>query len=127
MLLTLAVAALLQSPYDNDTYPLPSHTETVLREGLASHFRDAESARFRAFRGPRQGTFVGGVDTTPRTGQILCVQINAKNAYGAYIGFRDYVVVLSEEGRVYPTERMDRNLKNPWLVDAECKLSADQP
>ena len=128
MLILAAVASLAlapQTPYDAQAFPLPEQTVETIRHGLESYLLDAEGARFRGTRAPRSGTFIGGTDPTPRTGQILCVQINGKNAYGGYLGFRDYVVVIADDGAVYPTERMDRHMKNPWIVDRECDLPAD--
>ena len=125
MFLAAAIFVALQSPYDARAFDLPGETVATLQRGLDGYLRDSPATRFRGTRGPRRGSFTGGYDGVPREGAIYCVQINGKNAFGAYIGFQDYVVVVAEDGAVYPFERMDRHLKNTSRVDAECRLPAD--
>ena len=128
MILSAALAAVLAfSPYDDRAFELPEDTVASLQEGLEGYLRDAPATRFRGIRGPRVGEFTGGYDVPTRRGTILCVQINGKNAYGAYIGYQDYVLVIADDGHIYPFERMDRYNQNTFLVDAECRLPADEP
>lgn len=66
-----------------------AHREAEARDVLSDRLMDAESARFRN---------VVSKDVT-REGQkvqILCGQVNAKNQMGAYVGFRDFIVVPEE-------------------------------
>lgn len=66
-----------------------AYNEAQAREVLSDRLMDAESARFRE---------VVSRDVT-REGQkarILCGQVNAKNQLGAYVGFRNFIVVPEE-------------------------------
>lgn len=47
----------------------------------ASELRDPASAQFRNVR-----------EVTTAAGKAVCGEINAKNAYGGYVGFQDFVV-----------------------------------
>lgn len=125
MLPALALILAMQTPYDSRAFELPEETVATLRSGLAGYVRDAEATRFRGTRGARVGEFRGGFDDHAYEGSVWCVQINGKNAFGAYIGYLDFVVVIAEDGSVHPVERMDRHLRNVSLVDAECRLPAD--
>ncbi|MGB3069829.1 MAG: hypothetical protein WBC18_14845 [Ottowia sp.] len=55
---------------------------TAKRE-VAKDFKDPESARFRSIGIYKSKTGKGGVS--------VCGEVNAKNSYGAYVGYRKFV------------------------------------
>ena len=64
------------------------------KENLTWDFKDPEAARFRGLFVSRMGDAL-----------ILCGEVNAKNSYGAYIGFRRF------------RASDDRNFQDIWPAD----------
>ena len=62
-----------------------------LREQLVLRLKDAESARFK-------GEFLSLSDSADAPIKSLCGEVNAKNSYGGYVGFKRFVV--TSEGMV---------------------------
>lgn len=54
-----------------------------VKSEVTKDFRDPEGARFR-----EMALFK---TKTGKTGNFVCGQVNAKNAYGAYVGYRNFV------------------------------------
>ena len=69
---------------------------TSLRNQLLQRLKDAESARFR-------GEFLSLSESVDAPVKSLCGEVNAKNSYGGYAGFKRYVVnvdgLVSIEGQ----------------------------
>tara|TARA_B100001123_G_C15074061_1_gene932821 strand:+ start:150 stop:518 length:369 start_codon:yes stop_codon:yes gene_type:complete len=53
-----------------------------MRAAVSSHFKDPESAKFRIIK---------------KTRQIICGEVNAKNSYGAYEGYKRFVYIPSSK------------------------------
>lgn len=126
-MLAVALAIALQSvSYWNETsVPADDALSERLRAGLATVLRDAPSAQFRVYRGVRRGEFTSRVPNQTYTGDVLCVQINAKNGFGSYTGFDDFVVVVPDTGPAVAIQRIARGVPNADAVRQECLLPAD--
>lgn len=69
-----------QAPSGPDMYAIKPAAESVVKEGL----KDPESARF-------QGEYLA----RDRSGDLeLCGEVDAKNSFGGYVGFRRFVVSI---------------------------------
>lgn len=74
--------------------PTQARAEGVARDAVAVlNLRDPESAQIR-------NVTVGPVVTRPGigTGWLVSFHLNGKNAYGAYVGFQKYNVILRADG-----------------------------
>lgn len=60
------------------------------QELLVQDFKDPASAQWRGLAVSTDGTY--------GTRRVLCGQVNAKNAYGGYIGFKEFAVAESDDG-----------------------------
>lgn len=85
----------LQLPAEGVDYGIPPQIDpTKLKEFIGSGLKDAESARYK-FGEPlmtycNHGLLGGG--KLVWTGWSLPLQVNAKNSYGAYTGYKSYIV-----------------------------------
>lgn len=62
----------------------PKETLVYGKRVVMNGLKDPESARFRSLR-------VGG------EGAVLCGEVNAKNGYGGYVGFKRFYVIHGDE------------------------------
>lgn len=68
-----------------DYGPYPSDYESIVKRHLSNSLKDPDSAQYRFLNTPKSGwNGLGGV----KYGWIVCAQVNAKNSYGGYVGFR---------------------------------------
>lgn len=70
---------------------LQAHDEAEARRLLTPVLLDAPSARFEGV------TRAMGRSGNGTEGAVICGQVNAKNRMGAFVGFRRFVAVPSEE------------------------------
>lgn len=120
--LALAVPSIsLARQADRQTFPTNVSLEKVVRSGLVSTFKDPDSAQINITRGPRRATAV--TDTKTYSGWLLCAKINAKNSYGAYTGYADYLVVVDPESlNSTPLPRLTSSDENVNAWRSECIL-----
>lgn len=79
------------------TAVLPKDLVGAIRTRLANTLMDAESARVTITRGPRTAVYpING--EIALNGRAVCAQINAKNAYGAFVGQRAWVFLFRVGG-----------------------------
>lgn len=82
-----------------DYGPFPNDYRELVAAHLGRMLRDPESARVTYIKGPgriwRRASIVGA----EFSGWGICLEINAKNAYGGYVGATQYAAVI-REGRV---------------------------
>ena len=69
------------------------------KSSVTNDFKDPESAKFRNLAIFRT--------KTGKTGNFVCGEVNAKNSYGAYVGYRGFVyadglVALDDSEGIYP-------------------------
>ena len=68
---------------DYGTYP--DNFEQIIKNHMTSILKDPDSARFQFLNNPKKGwNGLGG----KKFGYVSCVNINAKNSYGGYVGSR---------------------------------------
>ena len=72
-------------PEKNAEYGLPpKNYEKTIKDYLAKSLKDPYSAHYSEFSTPRQEHVI--YNKKPVYGYSVCVKVNAKNSYGAYIG-----------------------------------------
>lgn len=72
------------------------------KRSLASGFKDPDSAQFRDL-------FISG-DAMP----VLCGEVNAKNSYGAYVGFRRFYATGKESLNSVESAKEDYVFTRMW-------------
>jgi len=80
LLLVSAASALLLT--DAPRRPMPAADRGVIEAAVGEQLRDAESARFRWPLASAEPDEIG-----------YCGFVNAKNVYGAYVGFRPFYIL----------------------------------
>lgn len=95
-LAVLAVLALGAPAHAADG--LPAAIDQQVRTKLAGLLKDAGSAQITVTKGPWAGEIT--VFGHQQKGRFYCAMVNAKNGYGAYVGFRPYMFVVQEGGQV---------------------------
>jgi hypothetical protein len=75
----------------------PAGAVEMVRAALMESLADPLSAQIVVTKGPwRDSMKVYG---QPWEGDWICASVNAKNAYGGYVGFQRYLVVVNAAGR----------------------------
>lgn len=83
--------------------PTAAHVEAAVRRHFDNVLKDGESARFQIstpYKAYANGGLAYGGGVT-WTGYAVKVQVNAKNSYGAYTGFKPYQVLFTRDGFIY--------------------------
>lgn len=111
-LLTLAVLALCLAGCSTPTADelrnadygsYPYDYESIIRSHMRGVLKDPESARYEFLNSPKIGWNGFG---EKQFGHVVCVNINAKNSYGGYVGNRlSYFMIRN--GRVVRTLHSD--------------------
>jgi len=70
---------------DHGSYP--SNYEDVVKAYYAGALKDPDSAKYRNISSPRK-YWLSSERTGVTYGYLVCVTLNAKNSYGAYIGYQ---------------------------------------
>lgn len=94
-----------------------------VKKTVANSLRDPESAQFRNVRVvelKKRAVFIDGKASQSTEGFVVCGEVNGKNGYGGYVGFRPFVAGISESmvesrGGRYP--EIDR-AANAGLIEA---------
>lgn len=119
LLVVLAAHALAATPAVAQI-GLPAEPELAakLQVGLVKVLRDPMSAQVLITRQPWRDevTLYGQV----QRGDIVCALVNAKNAAGGYVGFRPYMFVLREDGRVSVMQRNGVLPESDAMAEAKC-------
>jgi hypothetical protein len=96
---------------DYGTYP--SNYEDLVKAWASSNLKDPESARFGKISRPRKEFVVK--ELKPLFGYSVCAGINAKNAYGGYVGekifwffFRDGKIERAQSTEGFPGRMISR-------------------
>ncbi|KQZ77886.1 hypothetical protein ASD55_17730 [Rhodanobacter sp. Root561] len=90
LLMLLTSCASLPSPQQAaaaDYGSYPSNYEQVVKAYYDNTLKDPSSAQYRDIALPKQ-FWLGNRFTGAQYGYMVCVTLNAKNSYGAYIGFQ---------------------------------------
>jgi hypothetical protein len=70
---------------DHGSYP--SDYEQIAKDFYGNILKDPSSAQYRNIAAPKKA-WLGDRFNGAKYGYIVCVTLNAKNSYGAYIGFQ---------------------------------------
>lgn len=88
--LSLAIAGCATPPSQQelesaDYGAYPVSYEQIIKNRMSTILKDPDSAQYRFLNTPKTGwNSFGG----KKFGYIVCVNINAKNSYGGYVGYR---------------------------------------
>ena len=91
--LLLAGCATVQAPTDAsmataDYGPAPANPEAMVRAFYAQALKDPDSALYRPLP-PLKKMWIGNrLDPAGKYSYVACPTLNAKNAYGAYVGYQ---------------------------------------
>ena len=97
-LLLSGCASSFQKPKSSANYGIPPvNYEQTIKEYFESVLKDPESARYR-FSQPikayeNEGLLFGG--KVAWLGYLVDTQVNAKNSYGGYVGYKPYVFLFN--------------------------------
>jgi len=84
--------------------PIEDATVQRVRMALLHDLSDPLSAQIIITKGPWHGTIntESGPAFLPgtQTGDLICAQVNAKNAHGGYVGFKEYLIIFLDNGIV---------------------------
>lgn len=70
-----------------DYGPMPTNYEQIVKTYYGTTLKDPDSAQYRNISSPRQ-YWLGDRFTGAKYGYLVCVTLNAKNSYGAYVGYK---------------------------------------
>ncbi|MFT4255965.1 MAG: hypothetical protein QM599_03260 [Pseudoxanthomonas sp.] len=89
-------------PPDADFGPYPDDYEKLVQSHFSEQLKDPDSAKFSDFRIKKSYVLISAPNKQAQFGYAVCVNINAKNSYGAYAGktltwafIRDNAIVRS--------------------------------
>jgi len=90
--------------------PPSRHADLIVRAkaNVATSFLDPGSVQWR-------GLYISNTDTRP-SALVLCGEVNAKNSYGAYVGFRRFFASADPEVRIIDTGKEQSSLAQNWGV-----------
>ena len=98
-----------------DYGPYPDDHEQIIKNYMQSFLKDPESARYQFLNSPKSGwNSLGG----KKYGYIVCVNVNAKNSYGGYVGNRMSYFMINN-GRVIDASHGDGNYGDA-IVQGKC-------
>ena len=91
----------------------PEEARTLTHRWTGAYLKDPASARYRGWSSVVPGYVRGPFLTVGEVGWTWTVQINAKNSYGGYVGFRPYRFI-HERGDVVRGWSSDKWGQFPW-------------
>lgn len=97
-----------------DYGPYPSAYQTVIQDYLRQRLKDPDSAQYQWERGPSQGWDRYG---RLNVGWRVCLQVNAKNSFGGYTGFRPYYFIINRD-RIVRVEAGDNDVSRSMVQGA---------
>ena len=86
--------------------PLSPQMISAAEQAIADTLKDPLAAQFRSVTG-----------YAAPNGVAVCGQVNGKNSYGGYVGFKRFYVLLHDNGGTYATS--GAYLEGPNPVDAQ--------
>lgn len=99
-----------------DYGPYPDNYEAIVYAYMDDYLRDSESARYKFVNQP--GRFGANKLDGHIYGWIVCVDVNAKNKFGAYTGYlRSYFLI--HDGRIIDSANTDGTIADS-VVQANC-------
>jgi len=119
----------MAGPYPNDYKSLiDSYLKTQLSDPFSAVVEVTRKPRLTAFH-PNQTLLGKGAGYA---NWVVCLSINAKNRFGAYVGFQPYMIFI-RNGKIFKRASDEGNWGNlesiildPYAQD-ECAIPADTP
>jgi len=110
MLAGCATAPSSQELLEADYGSYPENYEEIIKNYMSNVLKDPMTAEFRFDKVP-QKLWIGGLFTKRQFGYGTCASINAKNAFGGYVGFRRYFFLINDSTVVEyrDTSEMSKN------------------
>lgn len=94
----------------------PKNFESTIRAHLRSQLKDPDSAQITFLNSPKSGWYsLGGL----KYGYVVCARINAKNSFGAYVGYRPAYFMIRND-IVIDSSLGDGNYGDA-MVQGKCK------
>lgn len=83
---------------------LPQYYEGQIKQTIGDRLKDADSAKYQ-FGTPSKAYLQGGMAENFKMyyGWAIPVRVNAKNSYGAYVGYQDYMFMYLNNNLVDAT------------------------
>lgn len=103
-------APMMEQPDIKKVFSLTAERETQAKQSVLATLSDPESAKF--------GTIIAVGDPAKPADSVACGLVNAKNAYGGYVGFTPFVAVGGEV--VIGVGTSEYGLSNSGIVEALC-------
>lgn len=116
---TVALAA--GSAANAQVTPPPPGWQATIDRYLEGRLKDPMSAVKKVTRGPRQGSVKSGFASS-WYGWAVCYDINSKNTYGGYGGFKRFVFVIDDKGVV---GMLSDEYRQEDEISYECAMPAD--
>lgn len=106
-----------------DAGPPPADPMAVVKGVLKYRLRDFDSAKIEMDRAPRRVVMASGFMSQGGAGWELCPNVNAKNAYGGYVGYqRTYI--LWRNGAV--VDVADGYMGDAYCMENNSRLAVDR-
>lgn len=94
--LVLAGCAVLKPAPDADYGTMPTAYEQPIKAQILGALKDPDSARIKLHQ-PRKAYRVTNWVEPTLYGYLVVAEVNAKNSYGGYTGYKDYLVFMDGE------------------------------
>lgn len=94
----------------------PSRAEKIVEGYFSSTLRDPASVQYKDMSLHKTYERLGSKWVF---GYVICVSVNAKNAFGGYVGYKRYGLFTRNE-KLLEVSSDDQNTRLPW-IDSTCK------
>lgn len=119
MKLFAVTAAMMLCATSTFAADLPPELEQTLRARLERNLADPYSAQIKLMKEPWADT--ARLADRDYSGKFVCASINAKNGYGAYVGFQTYLFVVEDDGNILVLPALSRIPESAALAEAKCR------
>jgi hypothetical protein len=84
----------------------PNEYEQIVKSYYETRLKDPESVRYRSISHPKI-FWLGSRFSGARYGYMVCATLNAKNSYGAYVGFKTDGLLIRDGAIIQVVEGAD--------------------
>ncbi|EME72012.1 hypothetical protein H261_00495 [Paramagnetospirillum caucaseum] len=103
-----------------DYGPYPTNYKEIIQSRLNGTLKDPMSAQIEYRAGPKQVWQKGSIITQKTYGWGVCLWLNAKNSFGAYVGRRPLSFIIRNGAIVDAHGEMETNMFDTGLANAMC-------
>jgi hypothetical protein len=93
----------------------PQDYEVIVKKYYSLILKDPDSVKYQNFSTPKK-SWVGSKFSGARYGYLVCTTLNAKNSYGAYVGYKQDALLIKNGDVIEYIPRGD------WFGHAMCKI-----